>query len=106
MLYCICIGLVELSVIVHVLRIIPVKVNDEHTLLMKTIAGIENCNVKEMRFNFSCKMKSIFVFNDIISISLRAIKYVVYTELKLYQRLEEIFVPWNCRNSSGLYYRS
>lgn len=30
----------------------PFKVNDERTLLMKTIAHIENCNVKEMKFNF------------------------------------------------------
>jgi hypothetical protein len=58
---------------------------------MKTIACIEYCILKEMRFNFSCKMKSIFVFNDVISISLHDIKYVVYTELKLCQQLEEIF---------------
>lgn len=65
---------------------------------MKTIASIENCNVKEMRFNFSCGIKIIFVFD--------AVKYVVYTELKLCQRLEDMFFPWNCRNSSELCYRS
>lgn len=69
---------------------IPLKGNDERILLTKTIAHTENCNVKEMRCNFSCEMKSIFVFNYVISISLRAIKYVVYTELKFCQRLEEI----------------
>ena len=55
------------------------EVNDEHTLLMKTIARIENCNVKEMRFEFSCEMKIMFVFNDVILVSLHAMKYVVYT---------------------------
>jgi hypothetical protein len=34
-----------------------------------------------------------------------AINYVVYTELKLRQRLEEILFTWNYRNSSELHYR-